>query len=261
MLLSFCHQKLDSNRYLCDSMHMEKTLPAVAETIRRKVENAAPERLWTFRDFASLPSSAVAMSLSRLAKNGVVQRLRKGVYYKPKASRFGTLKPDPANVVAAILDRKSVAWKPSGLTVWNAMGLTTQIAARPTFTTDHRVRVTAPNSRVRLSTAPSLRGLSVEERAALDALRDLRHVPDTTPEATIRRLVALCREGRLSFNRMLRASKPEPPRVRALLGLIGTLLNEPKELLDPLRRSLNSLTVFKLGLRSSFPDAVHWNIR
>ncbi len=234
-------------------------MPAVADTIRRRIENAAPERLWTFRDFTSLPTSAVAKSLSRLAKEGVVHRLRKGVYYKPKVSRFGALKPDPANVVAAVLDRKNVAWKPGGLSVWNVMGLTTQIAATPTFTAGHRVRVTAPNGRVRVSTAPTLRGLSVEERAALDALRDLRHVPDTTPDATIRRLLDLCREGRLSFAKMMRAAKVESPRVRALLGLIGTLLGEPPESLAALRHSLNPLTTFKLGLSDAFPDAVSWN--
>ena len=235
-------------------------MAAVADIIRRKVENAAPERLWTFRDFTLLPTSAVAKSLSRLAAEGVIHRLRKGVYYKPKVSRFGVLKPDPAKVVAAVLDRKNVDWKPSGLSVWNAMGLTTQVAAAPTFTADHRVRVTAPNGRVRITTARTLRGLSAEERAALDALRDLRHIPDTTPEAAIRRLLGLCREGRLSFARMLRAAKPEPPRVRALLGLIGTLLGEPVESLDSLRHSLNPLTVYKLGLRDAYPDAARWNI-
>jgi hypothetical protein len=236
-------------------------MPTVADRIRRKVENAPPERLWTFRDFKSLPSSAVAMSLSRLAREGVVQRLRKGVYHKPKVSSFGALKPDPANIVAAVLDRKNVDWKPSGLTVWNAMGLTTQVAAIPTFTADRRIRVTAPNSRIRVVISPTVRGLSVEERAALDALRDLRLVPDTTPEAIIRRLVDLCRGGKLSFGRMLRAAKAEPPRVRALLGLIGTLLGEPAGALDTLRHSLNPLTTFRLGLKDAFPDAAEWNIR
>src|ERR1039458_6594270 len=105
---SFCHQKLDIIGVLCECRSVEDPMPAVADTIRRRVENAAPERLWTFRDFDSLPTSAVAKSLSRLAKEGVVRRLRKGVYYKPKITRFGTLKPDPTNVLAAVLDRKNV---------------------------------------------------------------------------------------------------------------------------------------------------------
>lgn len=236
-------------------------MAAVADVIRRKVENTATERLWTFRDFDSLPTSAVAKSLSRLAEKGVIHRLRKGVYYRPKVTRFGTTKPDPASVVAVVLDRKNIDWKPSGLSVWNAMGLTTQVAATPTFTVDHRVRVTAPNTRFRMSRVSTLRGLTVEERAALDALHNLRHVPDTTAEAIIHRLLSLCREGRISFARMTRAAKSEPPRVRALLGLIGTVLGETPKSLAPLRDSLNSLTTFKLGLAHAFPDAVHWNIR
>lgn len=236
-------------------------MPAVADVIRRKVENAAPERLWTFRDFDSFPSAAVAKSLSRLARDGVIHRLRKGVYYRPKVTRFGTTKPDPASVAAVVLDQKNVAWKPGGLSVWNSMGLTTQVAATPTFTVDRRVRITAPNSRFRINRVSTLRGLTVEERAALDALHDLRHVPDTTPHATIRRLVDLCRDGRLSFIRMMRAARLEPPRVRALLGLIGTLLGETPESLAPLQHSLNSLTVFKLGLSGAFPAAAGWNIR
>ena len=236
-------------------------MAAVAGVIRRKVENAPPERLWTFKDFTSLPAAAVAKSLSRLAERGVVRRLRKGVYYRPKISRFGPLQPDPASVVAAVLDRKNIDWRPSGLPIWNAMGLTTQVAATPTFTVDHRVRVTAPDSHVRMSIAPTVRGLLTEERAALDALRHLRHVPDTTPEAVIHRLVDLCREGRLSFARMARAAKWEPPRVRAMLGLIGTLLGESAETLAPLQGSLNSLTTFKLGLASTFRDTARWNIR
>jgi hypothetical protein len=121
--------------------------------------------------------------------------------------------------------------------------------------------VTAPNSRIRVVTSPTVRGLSAEERAALDALRDLRLVPDTTPEATIRRLVDLCRNEKLSFAKMLRVAKAEPPRVRALLGLIGTLLGEPTQSLDTLRHSLNPLTTFRLGLKDAFPNAAEWNIR
>jgi hypothetical protein len=236
-------------------------MPAVADIVRRKVEGAPSERLWTMRDFSSLSTAAVAKSFSRLAEAGVVQRLRKGVYYKPKVTRFGALKPDAATVVAAVLDLKDVNWTPGGISVWNAMGLTTQVAATPTFVADHRVRIKTPGSRVRIVTAPRVNGLSTEERAALDALRNLNSVPDTTPEAIVRRLVVLCREERISFARMLRASKAEPPRVRALLGLVGSLLGQPPETLAALRRSLNPLTTFKLGLSAAFPDAANWNIR
>ena len=65
----------------------------------------------------------------------------------------------------------------------------------------------------------------------------------------------------MSFAKMLRVAKAEPPRVRAVLGLIGTLLGEPAESLETLRHSLNPLTTFRLGLKDAFPDAAEWNIR
>lgn len=235
-------------------------MAATAEIIRRKVEHGREDRLWTFRDFASLPTHAVAKALSRLTHEGVVHRVRKGVYYRPRTTRFGPTKPDFTEVFTDTLDRKDVDWKPTGLSVWNALGLTTQLPGVATFAVDRRVRVKSVGP-VRVRIVPYLISLSTEERAALDALRALRLVPDTTPAETIHRLVDLCRAKRLSFANLARAAFHEPPRVRALLGLIGTLLDEDDGLLAKLRRSLNPTTTFKLGLATSFPDAMAWGIR
>ena len=236
-------------------------MSTTADIIRRRVENGSEDRLWMLGDFASLPPSAVAKTFSRMAHDGVIRRLRKGVYYRPKTTRFGETKPDLSRVFTRVLDRKHVDWKPTGLAVWNALGLTTQVPAVPTFAVDRRVQLSASKGRVWFRVVPSLHALSSEERAALDALRDLRRVPDTTPAAIIHRLVDLCREGRLSFSRMLRASAHEPPRVPALLGLIGTLLGEDADELARLRRSLNPATTYKLGLAGDFPGAADWNLR
>jgi hypothetical protein len=235
-------------------------MAATAEIIRHKVERGREDRLWTFNDFSYLPMYAVAKTLSRLAREGVVRRVRKGVYYRPKATRFGATKPDLTKVFTDTLDRKDVAWKPTGLSVWNALGLTTQAPGVTTFAVDRRVRLKGAGS-VRVRIVPFVHSLSTEERGALDALRDLRLVPDTTPPETIHRLVELCREGRISFSRMSRAAAREPPRVRALLGLIGTLLEEDDGTLTKLRRSLNPTTTFKLGLATSFAGADAWGIR
>lgn len=237
-----------------------KSMAATAEIIRHKVERGREDRFWTFRDFTSLPTYAVAKTLSRLADEGVVHRVRKGVYYRAKTTRFGATKPDLTRVFTDALDRKDVAWKPTGLSVWNSLGLTTQVPAIPSFAVNRRVRVKSPKA-IHVRIVPSFHSLSTEERAALDALRSLRFVPDTTPVETLHRLADLCREGRLSFSKMIRVALQEPPRVRALLGLIGTLLGEDEGLLAKLRHSLNRTTTFKLGLASSFPAAADWGIR
>lgn len=232
-----------------------------ARFIRRKVEHGPADRLWTFADFPSLSIYAVAKTLSRLAREGVVVRVRKGVYHRPGTTRFGATKPDLTRAFTSALDRKGIAWKPAGLSVWNALGLTTQVPAVITFAVDRRVDVADSSGRTRLRRVAHIQGISTEERGALDALRDLRLIPDTKPEKTIHRLVALCREERLSFARMSRASLDEPPRVRALLGLMGTLLGEDEDKLAKLRRSLNPTTTFKLGLAASFAAAADWRIR
>lgn len=235
-------------------------MAAAATVIRSKVESGPEDRLWTFGDFSSLPTSAVAKALSRLAHEGVLHRVRKGVYYRPKTTRFGETKPDLTRVFTRVLDSKKIDWKPSGLAVWNKLGLTTQVPAIPTFAIDRRVQVAASERRVRFRVVSSLHSVTTEERAALDALRDLRRVPDAMPADIIRRLVDLCREGRISFVRLARASKYEPPRVRALLGLIGTLLGEDASILAKLRHSLNRTTTFKLGLAVDFAAAADWGI-
>ncbi len=236
-------------------------MATAAAVIKGKVERGREDRLWTYSDFAFLPPAAVAKTLSRLAEAGVIHRVRKGVYYRPRTTRFGETRPDVARVFARMLDRKDVAWKPGGLAVWNALGLTTQVPATSTFVVNRRVQVAAPRAAIRMRVVSSLEAVSIEERAALDAMRDLRHVPDTIPAATIRKLTDLCREGRLSFSRMARASAHEPPRVRALLGLIGTLLGENSGILRRLRHSLNPTTKFKLQLATDFPAASDWGIR
>lgn len=236
-------------------------MPTAAALIKGKVEKGREDRLWTYSDFAFLPPAAVAKTLGRLAEAGVIYRVRKGVYYRPKATRFGETKPDMARVFTRMLDRKDVDWKPGGLGVWNALGLTTQAPATSMFVVNRRVQVAGPRPAIRIRVVSSLAATSIEERAALDALRDLRHVPDTTPATTIRKLTDLCREGRLSFANMARASVHEPPRVRALLGLIGTLLDENAEVLRRLRASLNPTTRYKLQLAIDFPSASDWGIR
>ena len=237
-------------------------MASTATIVRRKIDGGPEDRLWTFRDFSSLPTNAVAKTLSRLEDKGVVDRLRKGVYYRPRTTRFGTTKADPVLVATSILDRKDVDWKPSGLALWNKLGLTTQVPAVSTVAVDRRIEIKNLKRYSSTSSASRPFGTSrAKSEPPWDALRDLRFVPDTTPADTIRRLVDLCRTNVLSFARMSRAARREPPRVRALLGLMGTLLGENDLALARLRSSLNPTTVFKLGLADAFPEAHGWGIR
>ena len=60
---------------------------------------AGGERYWSLSDFRDLPATAVAHALSRLASQGELQRLRKGLYYRPKLTAIGPSGPSASAAV------------------------------------------------------------------------------------------------------------------------------------------------------------------
>ena len=102
--------------------------------------------------------------------------------------------------------------------------------------------------------------MRTEERTILDSLRDIRHIPDTTPEEVIHKIAKLISRGGVDYRRIASAAKQEPPGVRALVGLLGTLLGEDKNLLSELRGTLNKTTKFRMGLLKVIPEARDWGI-
>lgn len=235
---------------------------SIAGKVCKRIKKGDREKLWTYADFRPLPSLAVAAALSRLVKEGVIRRARKGVYYSPRTTRFGELTPDPASVAAAVLKSRDVEWKPSGLPAYNGLGLTTQVSPMLTVDVADSIRsleVGAPD-RLRVREVRNLKGLSANERALFDALSDLRSVPDASPAEVVSRVRDLFREKRFSIKRLARHSRHEPPRVRAILGAIGSEIGTDSKTLATLKKSLNPMTTFHLGLSATLPSAREWRI-
>lgn len=235
---------------------------SVARVVRDTIRRAGPDRIWTYSDFASLPPLAVAAALSRLAKKGGITRVRKGVYYVPKETRFGKTAPDPQKLVAAVLKSRGIAWRPTGLAMYNVLGLTSQVSPVATFAADRPVRsLRLPsNIRVQFRWAPKVARTSAQERAVLDALRDLRSIPGSSETEVLRRITQLFSSGVLSFERVARLAEAEPPRVRALLGAMGAQIPGTEASLRSLKESLNPLTKFRIGVGQALPAAKVWNI-
>ena len=235
---------------------------SISKTIAQMVDRGGVDRLWTYRDFKPFPESAVAAALSRLKKRGLLVRVRNGVYYRPRGSRFGMTAPEPTRVAEAVLRRRGIPAVSSGLPGYNALGLTTQVSPVPTFAVKGSVGSlrTGRQNKIRLRPVASVYGLKREERIVLDSLRDLRSIPDTNPEEVLRKIAALFREGRVSYERVARAARTEPPRVRALVGFLGTMTGADHAILEKLRASLNKTTKFKYGLVRVFPEARTWGI-
>ena len=131
---SLTTKKLDRQRLLGDTQPMrtnEKRARGgagnTAETVRARIESSG-ERLWRLADFGGMPSTAVAQTLSRLHRQGAIQRLGKGLYYRPRQTAFGLSRPNMAEVRSLTLRQKGVF--PAGIAAANLLGFTTQNPAR-----------------------------------------------------------------------------------------------------------------------------------
>ena len=83
---------------------------------------------------------------------------------------------------------------------------------------------------------------------------------NSRPEETVKRALALCREqGR--FDRLLKVAPSEPPRVRAMLGAIGTQIGKKLETLKGLRESLNPVSRFDFGMLQGLAHAQDWQAK
>jgi len=241
---------------------------SIAGKVRKTIAEGGPGKLWTFTDFRPFPPFAIAATLSRLAKEGTVRRVRRGVYYSPKATRFGELHPDPNEVAAAVFKNRGIEWKPSGPAAYNGLGLTTQVS--PVLTLDVPKKIyslktgsgkTHQAIKLYLRMSRAVSGLSDKERVILDALRELRRIPGTSPSEAVSKIKDLLVTGEHSFNRLAARAQGEPPRVRALLGAIGTEVGASRRVLVTLRKSLNPTTTFHIRVGNALPSAPKWQIR
>lgn len=229
------------------------TTAAVRERITR-----GKSRYWKHADFADLPPAAVAMTLSRLAREGVLQRVGKGVYYRAAQTAFGSSMPAASGVVSQTL---KAPLYPAGLSAANALGLSAQNPGRPEYATSAAGSPRALRGAVVHTGRPARRGtLSAEGGAILETLRDRARHSDLPPTQTARRLLELLADER-RFALLADAAMAEPPRVRAMLGAMGEELGMPTRLLERLRDSLNPLSRFEFGHLRSLRHAKGWQAK
>lgn len=230
---------------------------SAARVVRDRVDRGGA-RYWKHSDFQDLPPSAVATTLSRLAREGKLQRVGKGVYYRPAPTSFGMSLPSASGMTAQMLG-SSV--HPAGLSAANVLGLSTQNPRRPEYATPAPAPPMALRDAVVHTGRPAERaGLSAEDGAILEILRERARSSDLPPDATVQRLRRLLTDEE-RFRRLATAAMAEPPRVRAMLGALGQELEMPAAVLDRLRASLNRLSRFDFGHLRSLRHAREWQAK
>lgn len=219
-----------------------------------------------YADFVREPAEfgAVAAALSRLSKRGELKRLAKGCYYRPMTGCFGPVPPSDAAVAAAVgaAPGQPAAYA-TGLTVYNALGLTTRVPATLTVATI-RPRRRLP-ARLRAVVRPATKQSDdVLLLQWLKLLRNISHIPDARPDQVVARIAGELRGWPAARRRRrltVLALRQAPPRAWALLGALLENLSDPAGAAQ-LRATLSPLTTYRLGLSTTtLPNRSAWSIR
>ena len=232
----------------------------VAQSVRQQIESGG-ERIWRLADFDGLSFIAVAQALSRLTRQGVIQRLGKGLYYRSRQTAFGQSKPNPSQIHLLINPKDGIF--PAGNAAANLLGFTTQNAAKIEIATS---KLSLPRLIVGKETIihtrrpESWKELSTKDAALLDFLRHGGKYSELSQIETVIKLLGYFKEND-QFQRLNRVAESEPPRVRAMLGAIGQQIGSHKDELASLKKSLNPLSKFDFGNLVTLKYAKQWQAK
>lgn len=241
-------------------------MSSITEIIAKKVESMPEGAVF---DYAQLEIGSdqfvtAAQSLSRLTRKGVISRLAKGKYYKPQQSKFGNSRPREAAIVNALTvkQNKRVGYL-TGLSIYNQLGLTSQVSntlviattnpLQPKEIEGYKVKYVKRNVAFLEEDIPLLQ--------LLDALRDIKTIPDANPDDSFKILKERISElSKSKKERLISLALSFNPGTRALLGaLIEKYFPEVRAL--KLKQSINRLSVFETGISTELlPNKHSWNL-
>lgn len=240
---------------------------ALATTIRENIQQLPAGKTFGYADLNIAKDDYVtaAKALERLQKEGVIKKVSKGLFYKPEPSIFGDLKPDYSELLRPYLFEKGkrVAYV-TGTSLYNRLGLTTQMAFRIKIASrDKRIHINRGNIKAdAVKSYVDVTDSNYETLELLDAIKDIKSIPDCSVEQALARLSAIIKDcNKKQIASLIDYARVYPPRVRAVLGAIIDDLEIRAQGLEKLKESLNPLTAIKLGAKEgALPTKSDWNI-
>ena len=224
-----------------------------SKAIEQAVNSFRTDYVFTYRDLGLPPESSanVIRKLNRMADKGVIQRLSKGRFYKPKQTIFGKLKPSQEEVVKDLLEKEGkIIGYLTGISIFGQLGLTTQISniieigvkgkKNNTRRGMYSIRFVQQANLITRNNIPLLQ--------LLDSIKSIKRIPDTTPDSSYNRIKAIVKSlDEKNLDLMIKLAMKYNPMTRAIAGaIIEDLYGEDKA--RSLRDTLNPITIYKVGL-------------
>lgn len=236
----------------------------IGDEIKKKISDTPEGVIITIGDFNVdiKYQAALVKALNRLADQGMLQRLSKGKYYKPRKTIFGTLPPIPEEFTKDFLEKngKLIGYI-TGISAFATMGLTTQITSSIMIGTN---RYRRPLTRGKYTISFLLQHNSITKESIpllriLDAIRLIRDIPASSPDNVVTQLGNTISDlDKGEQNTLVQLAENYTSFVRALLGAIMENKNLDAELL---KKGLNGTTHYKLPVtEQALPNKKNWNI-
>ncbi|MGF7232924.1 DUF6088 family protein [Arachidicoccus sp.] len=241
---------------------------ALATQIRNRIKQLPESKTFGYSDLriAKEDYSTAAKALERLQKSGVLKKVSKGIFYKPKQTVFGELQPEYDEQLRPYLfeNGKRIAYE-TGTSLYRKLGLTTQMAFTIKIASRGK-RITINRGSLKANAVKSYTEVTennYEALGLLDAFKDIKQIPDTSTSQATKRLSSILKGlDKKQTETLIKYALLYPSRVRALVGAILQNIGYKSNALDNLKQSLNPLTTIKLGIKESeLPTQNNWYIK
>lgn len=192
---------------------------SVAAVVRQRVLSSN-DRFWAVDDFGD-DSHPVVSELGRLVARGELERVRRGLYWRGRKTRFGMAPADATTTVRELVGPRE-ALGAAGWYATNLLGLSTQVAPKPAVAVSRR----PPRfDRVRLVDRSNRTGrrdqqLTELEVTVLEVLEGWDKYVEVPHDVALERLSELLDRPDVRIDRLVRASSTESARVRERLRAI-----------------------------------------
>lgn len=169
--------------------------------------------------------NAVYAALNRLTAEGLIVNYAKGIYYRPKNSRFGQIGIDKRKLIEKKYikrDNTTIGYI-TGPQVWNEWGMTTQMSNRIWIAQNIRQkRVDANLNVVLIKAKGEIKNSNIKALQFLDVIEQIEKIQDANKEDVIKKIIAIYREKLEVYDRIatFEEVKKYTKKVQVLFGLV-----------------------------------------
>lgn len=154
-------------------------MQTMRDQIVARIERLGEGKAFSAKDFLDIASrGTIDMALSGLARDGMIRRIRRGLYDMPKVnpSLGGKLSPDIDEAARAVARRQRWRIVPDGAWAANLLGLSTQVPSKIVYLTDgpnHEIAIGRRMIQFKHARPKAMAGLEGKIALVVQALRHL----------------------------------------------------------------------------------------